>query len=185
MAAIGPWVQKSSKVVYENAWVRVRHDEVVDPSGRDGIYGVIETADALGCVPITEDLEVILVGQHRYPHDAYSWEIPEGGRHADESVEEGVLRELTEETGLAAGLLTSLGMIHTSNCFTNETAHLFLAEQLSEGQAAPDSTEEITVRRLPLADALAMVENGEILDALSVVALYRARDLLRGRGHDL
>ena len=183
MDSIGPWQRTSSKVVYENPWVRVREDAVIDPSGARGIYGVVETADALGCVPLTDDLEVYLVGQHRYPHDSYSWELPEGGRHEGETVEEGTLRELNEETGLSADRLTSLGTIHTSNCFTNETAYLFMAEGLVEGDANPDPTEELAVKKVPFADAMDMVIDGRIQDSMSIVALYRARDLLRERGH--
>lgn len=179
---IGPWRRTASKVVYENAWVRVRHDDVITPSGTAGIYGVIETADALGCVPLTEDLNVYLVGQHRYPHDIYSWELPEGGRHAGESIEAGVLRELKEETGLSASKLTGLGTLHTSNCFTNETAFLFLAEGLEEGPPAPDSTEQLVIRVVPFAEAMGMVASGEIQDAMTIVALYRTRDVLRARG---
>lgn len=182
---IGPWRRTATKVVYENAWVRVRHDDVIAPSGESGIYGVIETQDALGCVPLTDDLNVYLVGQHRYPHDTYSWEVPEGGRHPGESIEEGVLRELREETGLRAGRLTELGSIHTSNCFTDETAYLFLAEELEMGEAAPDHTEQLVVRAVPFSVAMDMVIRGEIQDSMSVVALYRARDVLRERGVDV
>lgn len=182
MEQVGPWKRVSSETVYENAWVRVRQDQIINPSGEEGIYGVVETADALGCVPLTEDLHVYLVGQHRYPHDSYSWEVPEGGRHDGETVEEGTLRELREETGLMAGRLTSLGTIHTSNCFTNETAFLFLAEGLIEGEASPDPTEQLTVKKVPFAEALAMARDGRIQDSMSVVALYRADDLLRERG---
>ncbi len=179
---IGPWKRSGSRVVYDNGWVRVRHDEVITPAGERGVYGVIETADALGCVPLTEDLQVYLVGQHRYPHDQYSWELPEGGRHDGETIEAGVLRELKEETGLIAGQLTELGTIHTSNCFTDETAYLFLAEDLVQGPSSPDATEELAVRLVSFPDAMTMVERGDIQDAMTVVALYRTRDVLRDRG---
>ncbi|NNC43820.1 MAG: NUDIX hydrolase, partial [Acidimicrobiia bacterium] len=93
-----------------------------------------------------------------------------------------VLRELKEETGLIAGELTALGTIHTSNCFTDETAYLFLAEDLITGPASPDPTEKLAVRQMSFSDVMAMVERGDIQDAMTIVALYRTRDVLRGRG---
>ena len=178
----GPWTILDSSVVYENPWFRVRHDTVVTPGGTDGIYGVIEAHAAIGIVPISDDLRVYLVGQHRYPLESYSWEIPEGGGRVGEEVEAGARRELREETGLTASTWSSLGTLHTSNCFTDEVAHLFLAEDLIPGDPDPDDTEDLTVRALPFAEAFEMARCGEIQDSMSIVALYRAHDELQRRG---
>ncbi|MEM9033587.1 MAG: NUDIX hydrolase [Actinomycetota bacterium] len=177
-----PWVTHSETVVYENPWIRVRHDEVTTPGGTPGIYGVVEFHPALGVVTLTDDLRTHLVGQYRYPLEAYSWEIPEGGHDHDEDLQAGALRELREETGLRAERLTPLGTVATSNCVTNEVAHLFLAEGLTEGDPEPDESERLEVRVLPFLEAFDMVRTGEIQDAMSVVALYRVRDLLVQQG---
>ena len=178
----GPWKLLDSEVVYENPWIRVRHDRVITPGGTDGIYGVIETAPAIGIVALTEDRRVYLVGQYRYPLETYSWEIPEGGGRAGEALEAGARRELREETGLSAASWTSLGTCATSNCVTDEVAHFFLAEDLTAGKASPDETEDLAVKVVPFAAVLEMVQTGEIQDAMSIVALYRTRDLLEARG---
>ena len=178
----GPWTRHSSKIVYENDWIRVRHDEVTTPRGAAGIYGVVETAPAIGVVPVDEDRHTWLVGQFRYATGMYTWEIPEGGGRPGESIEYCALRELREETGLRASGLTPLGTMQTSNCFTDEIAHLFLAEGLTLGGADPDPTEVLEVKRLPFAEACEMARNGEIQDAMSIVALYRAHEVLRERG---
>lgn len=177
-----PWVTHSETVVYENPWIRVRHDEVTTPGGSAGVYGVVEFHPALGVVTLTDDLHTHLVGQYRYPMDAYSWEIPEGGHDRDEDLTSGARRELREETGLRAARLTPLGTVQTSNCITNEVGHLFLAEELTEGEPEPDDNERLEVRVLRFVDAFDMVRTGEIQDAMSVIALYRVRDLLVQQG---
>ena len=178
----GPWIRHSSKVVYENDWIRVRHDDVTTPRGTPGIYGVVETAPAIGVVPLDDELHTWLVGQFRYAVGTYTWEIPEGGGRPEEAVEDGARRELREETGLRAARLTPLGTMQTSNCFTDEIAHLFLAEQLTPGRSDPDPTEELEVRRLPFSKACDMARTGAIQDAMSIVALYRAEAVLEERG---
>ncbi len=178
----GPWTRHASKVVYENAWIRVRHDEVTTPRGDPGIYGVVEAAPAIGVVPLDGDLNTYLVGQFRYAVGEYTWEVPEGGGRADETLEDGALRELREETGLRAARLTPLGGMQTSNCFTDEIAHLFLAEDLTPGDADPDPTEQLELKVVPFAEAYEMVRSGTITDAMSIVAIYRAYEVLRGRG---
>jgi 8-oxo-dGTP pyrophosphatase MutT (NUDIX family) len=177
----GPWEIVDSEIAYENDWIRVRHDTVRTPAGAPGIYGVIEMKPAVGVVALDGDGFTYLVGQHRYPHRAYSWEIPEGAGRDDEAVDISARRELREETGLTAERWKSLGTMHTSNCVTDETAYLFLAEGLQQGEDDQDETEQITVRRMPFAEALAMVRSGEIQDAMSIVGLLRAEELLASR----
>ena len=86
-------------------------------------------------------------------------------------------RELREETGLSAARLTEIMKVHTSNSITDEVGYIYLAEELTPGEQALEQTENITTRRLPLADALAMAHNGEITDAMSCLALMRIAQL--------
>ena len=79
---------RRSRIVYENPWIRVREDQVLRPDGLPGIYGVVEFKNrAVGVLPVDHDGSIWLVGQYRYPLQAYSWEIPEGGSPASESPE--------------------------------------------------------------------------------------------------
>jgi 8-oxo-dGTP pyrophosphatase MutT (NUDIX family) len=169
-----PWTVISKETRYENAWIRVDHHEVRNPSGGAGVYGVVHFKNhALGVVPIDEKGNTILVGQYRFPTDAYSWEIPEGGGLVGTSLLESVQRELLEECGVTARQWMQILGMDLSNSVTNERGTAFLAWDLSEGIAQPEETEQLRVLRVPFWEAVARVERGEIRDLMSVAALLR------------
>lgn len=170
-----PWTTRGSRVVYANPWITVREDDVVRPDGAAGIYGVITTRIATGVVALTDDDRVVLVGQWRYPLEQYSWEIVEGGTDEGEAPIDAAARELREEAGLVADRWEELGgPVHLSNCFSAEEGRLYLARGLTEVGADPDGTEELERRLVPFDQVLAMVDDGTITDAMSVIALLRA-----------
>lgn len=169
-----PWKTRGTRMVYQNPWITVREDQVVRPDGNDGIYSVVETRLATGVIALTPEDEVYLVGQYRYTMDEYSWEIIEGGSDPGEDALEAAKRELREEAGLEAAHWEALGgEIHLTNCHSNERGYLYVATGLTEVGASPDGTELLQLRRLPFADALAMLDAGEIRDALSEIGLLR------------
>lgn len=175
-----PWHRRSRRLVYENAWVNVLHDEVDRPDGRPGIYGVIHFHNhAVAIVAIDDEDRVVLVGQWRYTIDAYSWELPEGGVPPDETPLVGAQRELREETGLQAAEWREIGRIAVSNSVTDELGTLFLATGLRQGEASPDGTEELRLRWVPFDEALAMIDDGGITDLLTIAALERVGRLRR------
>jgi 8-oxo-dGTP pyrophosphatase MutT (NUDIX family) len=175
MSEASPWKTLSSRVVYQNPWMTVREDQVIRPDGKPGIYGVIDKGAATGVVAIDDEGRVVLVGQYRYPMGRYSWEIVEGGAESGEEPLQAAQRELREEAGLVAADWEPLGgVLQVSNCVTSEEGFLFLARGLSEVPAEPEGTEVLQIARVPLAQALARVDSGEIEDAMSVVALLRA-----------
>lgn len=179
----GGFTVNRSRLAYENPWLTVREDGVTRADGQPGLYGVVTPKNwALGVVPLFADGTVMLVGQHRYPHDAYSWEIPEGGGRIGHDPQAEIARELREEAGLTAAHWHPLGPVHPSNSVVDETGYLWLAEDLTLGEAAPDGDEVLKTRRVPLGEALAMATSGAIVDALSVVGLFRAAAFLAARG---
>lgn len=180
LAEQNPWQRQSSRLVYENPWIRLREDRVTRPDGQPGLYGVVEFRNrAVGVVPVTPDGFTYLVGQWRYTLEQYSWEIVEGGGALDEPPIEAARRELREETGIAAASFTYLGELAVSNSVTDELGCVFLAEDLTYGVAEPEGTERLQVRRVPLAVAYEMAMTGEISDGLAVIGLARAWHFLR------
>ena len=167
-----PWTTLSSRPIYENPWISLREDQVLRPDGQDGIYGVVHFKNrAVGVLPVDDVGRIWLVGQYRYPLDAYSWEIPEGGSPESESLEATAHRELREETGLSAGRLELVATAHLSNSVSDEVGYVFRATGLTQGAVEPEGTERIIVRGFDWEEAWAMVKRGEITDSLSVIAL--------------
>ena len=171
---VGKFVRRSRRVAYENPWITVWHDEVDRPDGSPGIYGVVHFANvAAGVVALDAADRIVLVGQHRYSLDEGSWEIPEGGVPDGETVIDGARRELREETGVEAASWQELARVDLSNSVTDERAVLFLATDLTHGDAEPEPTEALHVRWVPFNEALAMTMDGRITDVMSVVAIQR------------
>lgn len=175
-----PWQTHSRRIVYDNPWIQVTHREVTNPSGNPGIYGVVHFKNlAVGIIPVDEHGNTWLVGQYRYPLDRYSWEIPEGGGPKGADPLASAQRELLEETGLTARRWQKLLDVDLSNSVSDEEGILFLATDLEQGDAQPEETEQLQVRKLPLREAIGMVLRGEITDSLSVIGLLHADHLLR------
>jgi ADP-ribose pyrophosphatase len=175
-----PWRTRSTQVVYSNPWIRVEEDQVELPDGRTTIYGVVRCGSCVGVLPFLDPETVLLVRQYRYVARGVYWEMPTGGVHADESLEDAAQRELREEVGYTAARLVPLPSYHTSKSVVDETAFLFWADGLTPALSPPDDTEFIEVRPVSFAQALRMVKTGEIKDSMTVIAiLHVARQ--RGR----
>lgn len=178
-----PWKTIGSRWIYTNSWIHVREDHVIRADNKPGIYGVVEFQNlALGIVPVTENGDTFLVGQWRYPLDLYSWEIPEGGGPLKRTPLESAQRELLEETGISAHKWTDLGLFHLSNSVTNEEGRIYIAENLTIGEAQPEGDEVLVIKRLPLTEAYEMAMDGRITDGVSIIGLARAINHYRGTG---
>ncbi|PJJ47934.1 NUDIX domain-containing protein [Hymenobacter chitinivorans] len=177
-----PWQILSSEPKYQNPWIRVREDQVINPKGGRGIYGVVSMQNkALGIVPVDAEGNTWLVGQYRYPLNEYSWEIPMGGGPVELDILESAQRELKEETGFTARRWTRIARLHTSNSVTDEEGFVYLAEDLEAGEVEPEETEELRLWKLPLSEAVAMVMDDRITDAISVAGLLKAEKVLQSR----
>lgn len=116
----------------------------------------------------------MLVGQWRYVHGKYSWEIPTGGeQRADEEPLEIAKRELREETGLVAEVWQSLGSIDNSNGVTNDVAHIFYATGIEQTKQQLENTEDITTKWVDFEEAFQMVMDGAITESSSVSAILK------------
>jgi ADP-ribose pyrophosphatase len=170
-----PWKTLSTKMIYENPWMRLREDIAKLPNGRTTIYGVVVFGDCVGVLPFVDEDHVILVRQYRYVQgEAHRWEMPTGGVKEGETLEQAAQRELAEEAGYHAGRLVHVSSYYTSKCICDETAHLYIGEELTVAQASPDDTEFLQRRVFPFDEALGMALEGEIMDSMSVIGLLLA-----------
>lgn len=174
-----PWTTRKVETRYENPWIRVEHHDVLTPAGTPGIYGTVRFKNvAVGVVPLDGEGNTWLVGQFRYPLGRYSWEIPEGGAPAGETLEQAAARELQEEVGLGARRWRKILEMDLSNSVTDERAVIFLAQDLFETQAAPEETEKLCLRKVPFETFFEEVLAGAHRDSLTVAAALRVKLLM-------
>jgi len=169
-----PWTRRSRRRLYENAWMALDEDQVDLPNGHRTTYGIVRCGECVGALPFVDDEHVLLVQQWRYIFGRTAWEMPTGGMHDGEDPPTAVQRELAEEAGVRAGRLEPVTSVWTSKSVVDETAHLFLARDLEPAEAQPDATELIVCRTFPFSDVLGMVLDGEIIDAMTVIAVLVA-----------
>lgn len=175
-----PWKKLSTKHIYENPWISVYEDQVITPANKEGIYGIVNFKNkALGIIPLDKDGFTYLVGQYRYPLDEYSWEIPMGGGKIGVDLLDSAKRELKEETGLTATKWTCITRIHTSNSVTDEEGFVFLAEDLQQGATEFEETEDITIKKVHFTEALQMVLDNKITDAISMIGILKLASILK------
>jgi len=177
-----PWKTLSIREVYKNKWIRVREDIAEMPNGRTTIYGVCELGQCVGVLPFVTTDEVVMVRQYRYvQREDHRWEMPTGGMLTGETPEEAAHRELAEEVGYRAGTLTWINTHYTSKSVCDETAHLYIARDLTATQSVPDETEFLEVAVFPFKQVREMVLAGEIRDAMTIIAVLHAA-LVGGEG---
>jgi ADP-ribose pyrophosphatase len=164
--------------IYKGRIVDLRLEEVELPNAQTVTLELIHHPGAAAVVAVDGQGDVALVRQFRHAAGGYIWEVPAGTLDSGEAPEVCARRELREETGLEATAWTALGSILTTPGFCDERIHLFLAQQLSDGIQTLDLDEVLSVTRVPLRRALAMIRSGEIEDAKSIAALHRAAVLL-------
>jgi 8-oxo-dGTP pyrophosphatase MutT (NUDIX family) len=176
------WTVRAKHVTYENRWIRVIEHDVLNPAGNPGIYGVVHVKHlAIRMLPLDEDGFTYLVGQHRFPGDYFSWELPEGGGCFEDAPEVSAARELRQETGLRANHWHPFLNMDLSNSITDERAIGLIAWDLEQFPPEPEDEEKIEIRHVRFAEALAMALSGEIVDAFAQAMLFKAR-LLADRG---
>lgn len=170
-----PWTALSKEEQYDNPWINVTEYQVINPGGGRGIYGKVSYKnEAIGIIPIDDEDNTWLVGQYRFTLSEYSWEIPEGGCPMGENSLQAAERELREETGLSAKKMEMVLKMHNSNSVSDEVAYIFMATGLTQGESQLEETEsDLVVKKLPFKEALAMVLEGKITDAMSVAGILK------------
>ena len=130
------WKKLSSRTVYENDWMRVLEDDVVNPGGGKNRYGHVHFKNvAVAIIALDDSDNTWLVGQDRYTLGEYSWEVPMGGAPLHEPPLIAAQRELKKETGISAATWKELMRLHPSNSITDELGIVYIATGLSSACA--------------------------------------------------
>ncbi|BBX83050.1 ADP-ribose pyrophosphatase [Mycolicibacterium aubagnense] len=167
----------SSETVYVGKIFALRADEVAMPGGGSARREVVEHYGAVAIVALDEDGNLVLVYQYRHPIGRRLWELPAGLLDmGDEAPHLTAARELEEETGLAAAYWQPLIDVDSAPGFSDESVRIFLATGLTEiGRPhARDEEADLQIARVPLADAVQMVFDGVIVNALAVAGILAA-----------
>jgi len=178
------WQKISGEVKYDNPWISVTEDQVINPAVKPGIYGKVHFKNlAIGIVPIDANGCIYFVRQFRYVLNEYSLEIPEGGGPLDINPLETAKKELKEETGLSAGRWTNILDMHLSNSVSDERSMVYLAEELTEGIPEPEDTEVFTIHRYHIDQVLKMIDRKEITDAITIAAIFKVKLMLLSKNN--
>ena len=168
-----------SEVKFAGKIAKLRVDTVELPGGRKTKREIVEHEPVVAIVPVDANGDVTLVRQFRLATGGVMLEVPAGGVDGGESFEDAAQRELSEEVGLRAGQLVQIADFYVSPGFLTERVIAFVATDLTDAPGEADEDEDIAVVRMPLAEAVAMVERGEFRDAKSIVGLLLAERHLR------
>lgn len=168
-----PWKILSSKIVYQNPWMKVREDAVITPDGKNGIYGVVESKDSVIVGALNDKGEIFLIYSYSYPAQSWQWELPGGGSDGEDIIVASK-RELAEETGIVAKEWIELPKTRVCDGFMTERTATLIARDIkfAPKPASDDSGVIAKGQFFSLDDVKKMVDNGEIDEGQSITALY-------------
>ncbi len=171
-----PWTTLSSEIVHQNKFYAIRHDKYVLPNQEIGDYYVFDQKASVFIVPI-KDGKIILEKQFRYPIKKWSIEVPGGAVKKEYTFLKAAKEELMEEVGYI-GKLKKIGKFFPYNGISNEICFVFLATDLKFIWTRLEDTEDVKVFEVEIPEAYEMIENGKIIDGMTISALSIARKYL-------
>ena len=160
-----------TKNIYKGRIVNLNLETVTLPNGATVELEVIHHPGAAAAVPLKDARTVILIRQYRHAVGGYIYEIPAGKLHSGEDPRECALRELEEEIGYKAGVLELVSSAYTTPGFTDEVIHIYKATQLQRGKQNLGHDEVLAIAEFPLEKTIAMIREGVIKDAKTIVGL--------------
>ena len=179
----GNWKILSSEIVYQNNWITVTQDNVIDSKDNKGIFGIVRMKSGSSVLPIDTNGNVYLVSEYKYAIESDSIEVISGGNNGNETHEETARRELKEETGIITGRLIYLGFINPFTTIINSPNYMYLALDLDFGKSNPDTTEVLKIHKVHFTQALNWVNDGTITHGASVVLILKAKPIYENLFH--
>lgn len=176
----------SSKVSYEGPLFRVVTDEVIEHGSKPHVRDVVRHGGSVVVLAVDDskrrrDPLILLERQYRHAAGQYLYEIPAGKLDAGEDDLTGAKRELLEETGYKAKHWSKLVRFFASPGFLGEWMQIFLAEELTPGDAQPEEDEQIELFAVPLSELLQQIDAGRILDGKTIAAVLMYERLRKER----
>jgi len=168
----------SSRQIFNGAILGLSFDKVKLPNGKIVSREKITHPGAVAVVAVTDEHEILLVRQFRYPVNDITIEIPAGKLDRDELPENCAKRELAEEVGAFNGVLRLLSSFYTTPGFCDEVLHLFMATGFKMSNNSPDEDEFLDIIKIKMETALLWIKEGKIKDSKTIIGILMARDLL-------
>ena len=168
-----------AEYVYNGKVINLRVDDALLPNGTVAKREIVEHNGGVCVAALTDNNEILLVRQFRYPYGEIIYEIPAGKREAQEDPLVCGKRELREETGAIAERFVSLGELYPTPGYCGEVIWMFAAFGLTFGDKNPDEDEFLEAERIPFEKAVEMVLSGEIKDAKTQTAILKLNEMLR------
>lgn len=168
----------ASNVVYEGPIFTITHDTAELENGRTAVRDVLHHFGGVCVIPVTDNNEILLVRQFRYPFSRTTLEVPAGKLEKGESHAECGRRELLEETGCVCSEYTYLGEMLPTPAYNSEITHIYLAKGLSFEKQQLDTDEFLDVEKIPLSAAVQQVMDGTITDGKTQIAILKAARIL-------
>lgn len=184
MRSDNPWKLLASTIVYQNPWMRIREDSVITPTGKNGIYGLMESSDSVMITVLNDKNELYLVRTFAYPAASWNWELPGGNSDGEETIQAS-RRELEEETGILAKSWKQLGLTRVCNGFMTERMATYLATDIVFSGQKEVADEQIDMARFfPMNEVDTMIERGEINDGQSITGIHLAQKWLERKENE-
>ncbi len=168
----------SGETIYDGKIISLVKDNVLLPNGETSIREVVEHHGGATAVALTEEKEIFLVRQFRYPNRHVILETPAGKLEKGEEPFEAIKRELKEEIGVESGKYYFLGTFNPTPAYCSEIIYLYLVTDLKMGEQKLDADEFLNVEKVPLEKAVQMVLDGEITDGKSQALILKTFMLL-------
>lgn len=165
----------ASERLYEGRILSLRRDTVELENGKSATREVVEHSGGVCVVPLTENGDILLVRQFRYPFGETLLEVPAGKLNPGEDPFTCGKRELLEETGAVPVEYESMGVLYPTTAYLTEKIYMYVARGLTFEQQELDDDEFLDVVRMPFEKALAMVLSNEIRDSKTQIAIMKAK----------
>lgn len=160
-------------LVYKGRILELYNDDVICSNGINAKREIVHHNGGAGVLIVNDKKEVLLIKQFRYAYNEILYEIPAGKLEKGENPYEAALREMEEETGLKSESLKSLGKIYPTCGYSDEIIYIYLADQFKTTSTNFDLDEQITSSWYPLDEVLKMISEGKIVDAKTIIAIYK------------